>query len=402
MEHDENLSLDEAFLSVYSCCMKTEVVRLFLEYKFEIIKPHGKRMLEYAIKYKKLDLAGVLAEFDIIDTKNKSLFNDALSIGCTSVVEKYLQNEAFISKNLNDEFINLCYENQIDFVSTFLKYKASSKKIKKRMKVDSSDLKFSPYANIKNGKPLEIATEKENIEMINILLEYGAKPKPSNELFFLYSIKHKNINAINSYLEVLDLINQAHRDIVGEGLFQAVRYRHFDIYDSLITFLSEEPFTKKKRTGQNKEIGDRKSKSKENWISENVKNIPQNLKNNILQQTCNLGNVEYAKKAIEIGADINGIEFKVLFREYILDRIEVVDFLIGNGIDRQRIEEYEFIKACTEGDYDKVKKMISKGIDLNIYDGMILKQAGKSSNIKLVNFLLNKGAKPEKIVWNTK
>ncbi|PVZ97881.1 hypothetical protein BB558_006152 [Smittium angustum] len=309
LEHNKNVYPNlGAVMYKHKTSLKMDMINLYLEYGAGKTKPYGTDMVKYAIYKKNIELADSLVYYGtLLDFKDTKVFRDAVSIGCTSVVEKYLEN----------------------------------------------------------------------------------------------SIKQENLYAMNSYLQVLNLNNKSHRDIIGEGLVQAILYSHFGIYDLLIGFLSEKFPTKKRKVKPKKTTRGRKSQPKVIKVSENVKSISQNLKNDILQQACNLGNVEYARKAIEMGADVNGIEPDTLCKAHVSNRTDIFDFLIENGIEKERIEEYEFIKTCTEGNFDKVKKMISKGIDLNIYDGIILKQAGKSCNIEIINLLLNEGGKPEKIVWNS-
>ncbi|PVZ97339.1 hypothetical protein BB558_003596 [Smittium angustum] len=346
--------------------IKTEMTKLLLEFGICTSGKHGMDMVKYAINNKEIELADLLMKFNNnLDYTDVKLFRDAVYIGCTSVTEKYLQNQKFINDNLENEFINLCSKNQNSFIEMTIKCYTSSKKLQKK---NSSRLKVSSLVNIKDQKLLEIAIKNENMEMINTLLEYGAIPLPEDKNLFLYSIKHENIDLMNHYLQVLSLNSKAHRDIICEGLAQAIQYTCFNIYDSLITFLSEESPTKRKKFERKKTTGEGKPKAVE--VSENIKNISQNIKNDILQQACNVGNVEYARKAIGMGADVNGIEPRTLCNAYVSKNTDILDLLIENGIEKERIKEYEFVKVCTEGNFVKVKEMVSEGIDLNIYDGM--------------------------------
>ncbi|PVU90036.1 hypothetical protein BB559_004822 [Furculomyces boomerangus] len=380
-----------AILYKHRTTIGMSMANLYLEYGAGKTRPYGSNMVKYAINKGEIKMADLLMHHDtILDYNDIKVFREAISMGCASVVEKYLESDEFNKDDILIEFPNACRKNNNEIVTLFLKNTIGSLESKKRKKTASQNLKSSFLVNTKGGKFLEIAIENKNMEMINILLEYGAKPEPNNKKLFLDSIKQENLYAINSYLQVLNLNNQVHRDIVGEGLAMSVHYRCSSIYDILFSFMSNYKPTKKGKI-QPKVIK----------VSEDVKSISQNLKNNILQQACNLGNMEYARKAIEMGADVNGIEPDTFCKAYVSNRTDIFDFLIENGIEKERIEEYEFIKTCTEGNFDKVKKMVSKRIDLNIYDGMILKQAGKSCNIDIINFLLSKGAKPEKIVWNS-
>ncbi|PVU94581.1 hypothetical protein BB559_002960 [Furculomyces boomerangus] len=351
------------FLYKQRSTLNDDMIKLFVGFGAGNTEPYGMGIIKYAINKKNIKLANSLMEYEILlDYKDLKFFRDVVSIGCTSVVEKYLQNEEFVNTDLDDEFIYACRRNNHAVVHLFLKYTVPTEKFenRKRKRAASSNIKVSSLANIRNGKPLEVATKNENMEMINILLEYGAKITPKNKNLFLDSIKYENIDAMNHYLGILDVKNKVHRDIIGEGLYQAILYSHF----------------------------------------KNVKNISRNVKNDILQQACNVGNIEYAIKAIEMGADVNGIEPRTFCKAYISNRTDIFDLLIENGIEKERIEECRFIKTCVEGNFDKVKEMASKELDLNVYDGLILKQAGKSCNIKIINLLLSKGAKPEKIIWN--
>ncbi|PVU98815.1 hypothetical protein BB559_001276, partial [Furculomyces boomerangus] len=310
-EVHENLN---HFFYSHRSMIEIEMAKLLLEFGICTSGKYGMDMVKYAINKENMVLADSLMEFNTsLDYDNTKVFKDAVSIGCTSVIEKYFQNQKFIN-NLENEFINFCRKNNLEIVNLFLKSTVPTEESgnKKRKRAVTSNSKVSSLANIKDGKPLEIAIKNENVEMINTLLKYGAKLAPKNKDIFLDSIRYENVDAMNRYLEILDVKNKAHRDIIGEGLSHAILYSHFSIYDLLLAFLSEESPTKKKKAEPKKTTRGRKTKPKATEISENVKNIPQNIKNIILQQACNVGNVEYARKAIEMGADVNEIEPRTL------------------------------------------------------------------------------------------
>ncbi|PVU85604.1 hypothetical protein BB559_006915, partial [Furculomyces boomerangus] len=287
-----------AILYKHRATIGMSMANLYLEYGAGKTRPYGSNMVKYAINKGEIKMADLLMHHDtILDYNDIKVFREAISMGCASVVEKYLESDEFNKDDILIEFPNACRKNNNEIVTLFLKNTIGSLESKKRKKTASQNLKSSFLVNTKGGKFLEIAIENKNMEMINILLEYGAKPEPNNKKLFLDSIKQENLYAINSYLQVLNLNNQVHRDIVGEGLAMSVHYRCSNIYDILFSFMSNYKPTKKEKI-QPKLIK----------VSEDVKSISQNLKNNILQQACNLGNMEYARKAIEMGADVNGIE----------------------------------------------------------------------------------------------
>ena len=109
------------------------------------------------------------------------------------------------------------------------------------------------------------------------------------------------------------------------------------------------------------------------------------------------GNIDIVKLLIKNGAIINitnSNPYNMLKGCADRGHTEIIKLLIKNNVDVDKFGKEALLNACSRGYFDIVKILVEKGVDVNFkdkYNDTPLVGATRSSNIKIINYLIDKG-----------
>ncbi|PVU92426.1 hypothetical protein BB559_003725 [Furculomyces boomerangus] len=333
---------------------KMECVELLLKNGANVNTNGGMSLLKYAVNKNKRDLVELLLEHNVkINYKDKSLIHKTFEKGYNDLAEKILQKNVLERVELGNKLISACHRNNTELVKLILKYSNADQKM---------DL-----VNTNHGSALCIAVRNSNEEMKRMFLDSGAIINTKNRKLFVDSCRYGYENIVNTFLEYWKAkkMRKKIKKLMNKCILEAFEYGNYGLYEQLIS----------------PEIIDRGD-------------IFEFTKSRVLQLACDRGEVSYARDIIfNLSGKIDFLDSRTLTNSYMLKREEIFDFIVGFGEVNKNISNYEFIKGCNEGDLGTVERMLVGGTNVGVFDELGLKLASRNGDIKMVRFLVRKGAK---------
>jgi len=104
------------------------------------------------------------------------------------------------------------------------------------------------------------------------------------------------------------------------------------------------------------------------------------------------GNLEIVKYLVENGVDIHYKNDKALRKSAREGHIEIFKYLVENGADIHADNDYAFSWSVVNGESRLVKYLIEKGVDIHYDNDYALRISAEYGRFKLVRYLLENGA----------
>ncbi len=273
-----------------------------------------------------------------------------------------IKGEKEVVMKTKNDLHSACFNEDIQLVKQFLI----------DIKPTVLNKKLTDYSSAINGTPLHIACEKENIEIIKLLVEAGADLEIKNvgrETALSIVVKKNNIKLTNYLIE-------QDADINAKGangmlpIHFACAYGGKEVINLLLS--------------KGADI-----------------NVLDSLKSSLLDYTTNLrgGNIEATTTLIENG--INTDYYAKAFKEACWrNNLEIAKLLLDKGVDykSQTTAKSELLFwICTLGHLEIVELLLGLGVDfkikvkfkgkMNSYNGSPLDKAKEVGNIKIVEII---------------
>ena len=309
---------------------------------------------------------------------NGYILNEIVSENYKEVLEKLLKNgmdadtiieNKYMPDNSTSLHIAACMSKGVDIIKLLIQYGAD---VNKKNEINNTPLFYScMYDFIDNARvllengadpnilgtkqtkmksPLACACEEENMDLIKLLVKYGAKIKlcyTDNKYILLYLLRNVNIKDSKSRIQASNL------------LLDYAFHNNCDMMEALID------------------------------AGVDV-NSEDSMGNPILHGACLGGALGAAKLLIKNGADVNKKDYNnttCLSNAVFSKNKELVDLLIKNGIDinHQGKDKLTALRnACMYDNYDMVELLLKNGADVNVvdYEGKTPMQIARSQKIK--------------------
>lgn len=229
------------------------------------------------------------------------------------------------------------------------------------------------------NQPLNLAIDKENIEVIKLLLDNGAyiHGKKENLSPMDQALYKKNLEIVKLLIEYKAEVNPSGESAFLTPLIIAAQLGSKELVEFLLS-----------------------KGAQLNPTLDTLVLTP-------LIVACESGNFENVKLFIEYGAEINpkgeNLTSTPLISALRNGKKEIIEFLLENKAEIKptgdKLTSMPIIEAASLGDLELIKRFIEEGADVNSikYNPMLicpLGQAVFSGNKELVKFLLEKGANP--------
>lgn len=260
------------------------------------------------------------------------------------IVKILIENGANVNAETNYKETPLVYA--LDELSHFIYYNGGDIETEKLLINNGADLNIrsSSLSRIDDNKgfsPLEIATEIANKELIQLLLNKGAKVE---NIYTAAGVG--NLELIKKFLP------KATKEAVNSALYYAVKNGHKDISEYLIKQGAE-------------------------------------IDNSLLFYAILGNNTDIVKLLLQNGANANATHYSepVLRTAIEKKNSEIVKLLLNKGA---QITEEDFKYAAQYGNAEIMKELFTKNIKVNLDD--LLSIAIENGNKSVIDFLVSKGA----------
>ena len=109
-------------------------------------------------------------------------------------------------------------------------------------------------------------------------------------------------------------------------------------------------------------------------------------------KACENGDLEKVKEYIEKGADIHTQNDDALRSAASGGHISIVKYLIEKGVNIHAKDDFALIAAAQKGHFEVVKYLVEHGADIHAEDDEALRNATINGHLKVVKYLIEKGA----------
>ncbi|PVU87147.1 hypothetical protein BB559_002538 [Furculomyces boomerangus] len=328
-----------------------ELCKPFLVNGLSLNNKKGSEILKYAIIEKKDKLIAFLLEWNVrLCYRPQQLFWYACRNQFHNVVETILEKRLAKRKSIEYELNIACQNNDIVILELLLKYSPEKEK--------------NELINFNYGSPLSLATKNGNGKIVDILLSNGANINVKNKKLFLNACRFGYVEIMTEFFKEWKQNGNIDKKILNRGTVLAANNNR-ETYSMVIQHITD---------------------SKRNILS-------QNTLNQLLTIFCKNGNLDLVKEIVDVGGDVESIDNCVLLEIYELRNIDLFDYLLENGLNKNQLNTIQFIKSCEEGDMKNTGLMLDEGVNINVNNSFGLRIVCEKGNLEMIRFLFKRGAK---------